>query len=190
VGLEASGTWRWGLSRQARPIEKGIRGVWHLAARVPARRPGSKFCLVAQEQHHVILQSQKLCFDCCGHAWSTKLWWYLEGRLAGVPWVVAQNVSIELWLGIEVKHVAFLELWLRDISWVMVRDGGWTQGTLELWLGLASVASVSVRVVARTDGSRYIAHLSMWLTSLIVLGHYELCSYWELHLVLHIMVCS
>jgi len=38
-----------------------------------------------------------------------------------------------------VKHVAFLELWLRMTS-------------LELWLGMASVAGVSVRVVARTAG--------------------------------------
>jgi len=36
---------------------------------------------------------------------------------------VAQNVSLELWLGIRVKHVAFLKLWLRIAS-------------LELWLGM------------------------------------------------------
>jgi len=34
---------------------------------------------------------------------------------------VAQNVSLELWLGIGVKHVVFLELWLGIAS-------------LELWL--------------------------------------------------------
>jgi len=34
---------------------------------------------------------------------------------------VARNVSLELWLGIGVKHVAFLELWLGIVS-------------LELWL--------------------------------------------------------
>jgi len=39
-------------------------------------------------------------------------------------------VSLELWLGIEGKHVAFLEL----------------------WLGLTSVVGVSVRVVTRTEG--------------------------------------
>jgi len=33
----------------------------------------------------------------------------------------------------------------------MARDGG-TRRTLELWLGLASVAGVSVHVVACTDG--------------------------------------
>jgi len=37
---------------------------------------------------------------------------------------VAQNVSLELWLGIGVKHVTFLELWLRIKS-------------LELWLVMA-----------------------------------------------------
>jgi len=37
---------------------------------------------------------------------------------------VAQNVSLELLLGIGVKHVAFLELWLGMAS-------------LELWLGMA-----------------------------------------------------
>ena len=37
---------------------------------------------------------------------------------------MAQNVSLELWLGIGVKHVAFLELWLEMAS-------------LELWLGMA-----------------------------------------------------
>ena len=59
----------------------------------------------------------------------------------------------------------------------MAQDDGWTRGTLELWLGLASVAGVSVLVVASTDGSRWIAFLSRQLTSLVVLGHYELCSY-------------
>ena len=37
---------------------------------------------------------------------------------------MAWNVSLELWLGIGVKHVVFLELWLRIAS-------------LELWLGMA-----------------------------------------------------
>jgi len=54
---------------------------------------------------------------------------------------VARNVSLKLWLGIGVKHVVFLELWLEIAS-------------LELWLGMASVAGVSVLVVASTDGSR------------------------------------
>jgi len=30
----------------------------------------------------------------------------------------------------------------------------------------------------------------MWLTSLVVLGRYELCLYWELHLALRSMVHS
>ncbi|QCE10482.1 hypothetical protein DEO72_LG10g1712 [Vigna unguiculata] len=40
---------------------------------------------------------------------------------------MAQSVSLELWLGIGLKHMVFLELW-RGIA------------SLELWLGLASVA--------------------------------------------------
>ncbi|QCD93380.1 hypothetical protein DEO72_LG5g1455 [Vigna unguiculata] len=59
----------------------------------------------------------------------------------------------------------------------MARDSGGTRGTFELWLGLASVAGVSVLVVASTDGSRWIVLLSVLLTSLVVLGRYELCSY-------------
>jgi len=38
----------------------------------------------------------------------------------------------------------------------VARDGGWTQAFLELWLELASVIDVSVRVVAHMDGSRKI----------------------------------
>jgi len=37
---------------------------------------------------------------------------------------VTQNVSLELWFRIGVKHVAFLELWLKMAS-------------LELWLEMA-----------------------------------------------------
>jgi len=36
---------------------------------------------------------------------------------------------------------------------------------------------MSVLVVTSTDGSRWIAFLSDLLTSLVVLGRYELCSY-------------
>ena len=46
-----------------------------------------------------------------------------------------------------------------------------------MWLGLASVVSVSVLVMASTDGSKGIALLSDSLTSLVVLGRYGLCSY-------------
>jgi len=77
-------------------------------------------------QGHAIMQRQGLCFGCFGCAWSTRFWWYLEGRLASVLWVMAWNVSLELWLGIGVKHVAFLELWLRMTS-------------LELWLAMTDV---------------------------------------------------
>ncbi|QCE03157.1 hypothetical protein DEO72_LG8g1179 [Vigna unguiculata] len=59
---------------------------------------------------------------------------------------------LELWLGIRVKHVAFYGLWPVMTS-------------LELWLGLTSVAGVSVLVVASTDGSRWIVLLSDSLTS-------------------------
>ena len=57
-------------------------------------------------------------------AWSTRFLWCLEVWLTGVPWVVAQNIFLELWLGIRVKHVSFLELWLKMTS-------------LELWLKMA-----------------------------------------------------
>ena len=67
---------------------------------------------------------------------------------------MVRNVSIELWLGIGVKHMAFLELWLRMTS-------------LELWLRMTDehkehlscdsswrvFCGMSVRVVARIDGS-------------------------------------
>ncbi|QCD92474.1 hypothetical protein DEO72_LG5g538 [Vigna unguiculata] len=46
-------------------------------------------------------------------------------------------------------------------------------GTLELWLGLASVAGVSVLVVASTDGSRWIALLSMAASHLEVITRKE-----------------
>jgi len=48
---------------------------------------------------------------------------------------------------------------------------------LELWLRFVSVAGGSVIVVDNTDGSRWIALLSVLLTSLVVLGRYVLCSY-------------
>jgi len=56
---------------------------------------------------------------------STRLLRYLIDGLAGVPGVVARNISLEeLWLGIGVKHLAFFELWLGMTSH-------------ELWLGIA-----------------------------------------------------
>jgi len=51
-------------------------------------------------------------------------------------------------------------------------------------------AGVSVLVVASTDGSGWIALLSDSLTSLVVLGRYGLCSYWELHLALRCVIRS
>jgi len=84
------------------------------------------------------------------------------------PWVVAQDRG-------EARDI----LWVvarNDFPWVMARDSRWTRGTFELWLRLASVAGVSVLVMASTDGSRWIALLSDMLTSLVVLGRYRLCS--------------
>ena len=63
---------------------------------------------------------------------------------------MAWNASLELWLGIGVKHVVFLELWLEITS-------------LELWLEIRSL--------------EHMVFLSSWLTSLVVLGRCELCSY-------------
>ncbi|QCD96908.1 hypothetical protein DEO72_LG6g1618 [Vigna unguiculata] len=47
-----------------------------------------------------------------------------EFRLVALEQRQLRTVSLELWLGIEGKHVAFLELWLRMTSF-------------ELWLGMA-----------------------------------------------------
>jgi len=61
--------------------------------------------------------------------------------------------SLELWLEMEGKHVAFLELWLRMVShelWLGMKDEH--KSFLELWLGMVSVTGVSVRVVACTKG--------------------------------------
>jgi len=55
-------------------------------------------------------------------------------------------------------------------------------------LGLASVVGVSVLVVTSTDGSKWIALLSRYLTSLVVLGQYDLCCIWELHLALRCVI--
>jgi len=68
---------------------------------------------------------------------------------------MAQNVSLELWLeiGVKARGTPWVVAW-NSISWVMAQNGRWTRRTLELWLGLASVAGVSVLVVASMDGSR------------------------------------
>jgi len=86
-------------------------------------------------------------------------WWACWCSLSCGP-----ECILGLWLRIGVKHVAFYGLWPGMTS-------------LELWLGLTSVADVSVLVLASTDGSRWIALLSDLLTSLVVLGRYRLCSY-------------
>ena len=43
----------------------------------------------------------------------------------------------------------------------MARDGGLTRGTLELWLGLASVTRVSVHIVECTEGPDRLSSLVM-----------------------------
>jgi len=94
-------------------------------------------------------------------------WWYFKGGIVGFLDLSSEHIPwVELEIG--VKHVAFLELSSR---WRMNTRNPWVE------LGLASVAGVSVLVVASTDGSRWIAHLSDELTSLVVLGCYEQCSY-------------
>jgi len=120
--------WHWGWSRQA--IFAALVCSTRLAPRDTCTPQGDlKVCCVWQ----LVSSARWYCwgkrgFCLLGCAWSTRFWWYLEGRL---PWVVTQN----------------------GMSWVMTRDSGWTWGTLELWLRLASVAGVSVRVMACTDGS-------------------------------------
>ena len=61
--------------------------------------------------------------------------------------------SLEFWLGMEGKHVTFLELWLRMTSlklWLGIEDEHRT--FLELWLRIVSVTSVSVQFVAHMEG--------------------------------------
>ena len=59
---------------------------------------------------------------------------------------MARNVSLELWLGIGVKHVIFLELWLG-----MADEH---EEPLSCGSGWRVLLDVSVLVVASTDGSR------------------------------------
>ena len=68
---------------------------------------------------------------------------------------MARNVSFEFWLGIGVKHVVFLELWLGITSlelWLGMANEH--EEPLSCGIGLASVAGVSVLVVASTDRCR------------------------------------
>ena len=126
----------------------------------------------------------------CGCTLSTILQWYLKGRLVGVSLVVPRNTSFELWLGIGVKHVTFLELWLG-------------KATLEWWLGITDEYEELL-----SCGSSWRVLLvwvyELWLvwrvhidfppwyetTGLVVLGRYEWYSYWELDLALRSVVHS
>jgi len=65
---------------------------------------------------------------------------------------VARNVSLELWLEIGVKHMVFLELWLRITSLELSLGMADEHEELFSCLGLVSVVGVSVRVMARTTG--------------------------------------
>ena len=108
------------------------RGVWCLTVRVPHQ---AIWMRIWPSTSWVSLNNfwwGKCVLQCFWLAWSTKLWWYLEGR--------------HCWCSLSCGS--------ERIPWVVARDGGWTRGTLELWLGLASVADVTVLVVASTDGSR------------------------------------
>ena len=51
-------------------------------------------------------EAKVFCLFWC--ACSTRRWWFFEGQLAGVPWVVAQNVSLELSLGMADEHKELL----------------------------------------------------------------------------------
>ena len=51
---------------------------------------------------------------------------------------MARNVSLELWLGIGVKHVVFLELWLGiGVQHVVFLELWLRITSLELWLEMA-----------------------------------------------------
>jgi len=100
VALEALGTW------------------WHVS---PARQSGSELRMPAPEQHQAMMQRHKLCL-----LWMCVVYKALvipRRSAYWIPCVVDRNVSLELWLGIGVKHMTFLELWLGMTS-------------LELWLGM------------------------------------------------------
>jgi len=111
------------LSRQAILAETVALEVfgawWHVS---PARWFGSEFHMAAPEQRQAMMQRHKLCL-----LWMCVIYKALvipQTSACWVPWVVAQNVFLELCLGIGVKHVVFLKLWLGMTS-------------LKLWLGIA-----------------------------------------------------
>jgi len=61
------------------------------------------------------------------------------GRVQAIPTgtslfvISTRNVSLELWLRIGVKHVAFLELWLEMIS-LELCGSGWQMNTRNYWV--------------------------------------------------------
>ena len=135
------GVW---IVRRQQQVQKVTESAWRLTVRVvllgdsykskasealgawrhlySTRQSRSEIRLAALKQRQAITQRQTACcFDVRGlQGFGDSL----KVDLLDVPWVVAQNVSLELWLGIGVKHVTFLELWLGMTS-------------LEIWLGMA-----------------------------------------------------
>jgi len=98
-------------------------GAWrHVSS---ARRSGSVFCLAVKEQRQAIIRRRA----CELFVLDVRDLYYfgdtLKVGLLDLPCFVTRNVSLELWLGIGVKHVAFLELWLGMAS-------------LEFWLEIAN----------------------------------------------------
>jgi len=139
-GGTCSFEWFWGAWRLAVRVPR--KAVWKWVVRSGTCPPLGDFATVSSGGWFCMRDLQDF-------------WWCSKGGVAGVPWVMAQNVSIELWLGMGVNARGIPWVVARNsISWVGARDGGWTRGTLEFWLGLASDVGVSVLVVASTDGSR------------------------------------
>jgi len=87
----------WGF-RQAIHVDR--ENLRHLA---PGGTRPSPDDLKVGSAWHVMSSARLFCGSSIGLmalcAWSTRLLWHFKARLAGVPWVVAQNVSLELSLG-------------------------------------------------------------------------------------------
>ena len=114
-------------------------GAWQHEA--PAKRSGSVYRLTALEQRQAIMQRQDLwfvCLDVCdlqGFGDTSKVS-LLECSLScdseRIPWVVARNVSLELWLEIGVKHMAFLGC---GSEWHLLSCGSrWRMNTGNSWV--------------------------------------------------------
>jgi len=102
---------------------------------LPSRRFGNGQRLAVRVPRQAILLQQYWCCWFCRRD-LRGFWWCFKDGIVGVPWVVARNVSLELWLRIGVKsHDIPWVVAQNIISWVVARDGRWTRGTLELWLG-------------------------------------------------------